>query len=203
MASPRQHRPLSRLVIAILAGGIALTISLVAVSGVFMASDEGDSKSDTSDARPRANPADPTEPADEPAGPPAKVELRRVLKVLAQPVDCGDAEVWCADDNSVGGYRLGPVELRTKDIVNAEARISDYGDYVVGITLSDAGAGRFEQVTTELAENAGARAQLAIVVDGRVLSAPEVQSPIAGGEIDIAADFTQATAERLAAAIDP
>ena len=45
--------------------------------------------------------------------------------------------------------------------------------------------------------------QLAVVVDDVVISAPAVQGPVPGGEIDISAKFTQASAQRLAAAIDP
>jgi preprotein translocase subunit SecD len=202
MSSPsaRQQRPRSRLGVAIIAGGLALVVALVAVSAVsFVGADNGSSESE----QPPAPETETTEPANEPDGPPAKVELRPVLEVLARPVDCRRPDVWCAEFSTVGGYRLGPAELRTADIVSAAARLSDYGDFVVGVTLSDAGAERFERVTKELAQNTGAQAQLAIVVDGLVISAPTVQGPIPGGEIDISADFTQEEAERLAAAIDP
>lgn len=200
MASPhsRQQRPRARLGVAILAGGLALVVALVAVSVVLFAGSDDDSAPGDS-ASTEIDPDD--EPAAEPNEPTAKVELRRVEKVFKRSVDCEAPGIWCSQ--SGGGYRLGPAELRTKDIVSAEARISDYGDFVVGVTLSEEGAERFEAVTTELAENTGIEAQLAIVVNGRVISAPTVQGPIPGGEIDIAAEYTQQEAERLAEAIDP
>jgi preprotein translocase subunit SecD len=194
--------------VAIIAVGIALVVVLVAASAVLLvAADDGESEPGAPGAPSGRDtepvPSGPSEPANEPDGPPAKVELRRVLQVLGRAVDCRDPGLWCSENGGLGSFRLGPVELRTEDIVSADARVSEYGDYVVGVTLSEAGAETFEQVTTELAENTGVRAQLAIVVDERVVSAPEVQGPIPGGEIDIAADFTQAEAERLAAAVDP
>ena len=201
MASPhsRQQRPRARLGVAILAGGLALVVALVAVSVVLFAGSDDDSAPGDS-ASTEIDPDD--EPAAEPNEPTAKVELRRVEKVFTRAVDCQDPDIWCSESDD-GGYRLGPIELRTKDIVNAEARVSAYGEFVVGVTLSEDGAERFEAVTTELAENSGVRAQLAIVVDGLVVSAPTVQGPIPGGEIDIAAGYTQQEAERLADAIDP
>jgi preprotein translocase subunit SecD len=180
-----------------------LVVALSTVSVVLLAGDD-ESRADRSDDAPQALPM-PGESAPDgqpTTGPPAEVELRRVLELLPATADCSAAGVWCTPGRTEA-YRLGPAELRTPDIVDAEARFSDYGQWVVGVTLSDQGAARFEAVTRELAANTGATAQLAIVVDDVVISAPIVQEAIPGGEIDISANFTPAEAERLAAAIQP
>ncbi|HYJ70594.1 MAG TPA: hypothetical protein VEX15_23310 [Nocardioidaceae bacterium] len=190
-ASGRQQRPRNQRLVGIVAGALVVLIGLVSVSVVLLAGD------DTDDSAPR----EPTESA-EPTGPPAEIAFRPVLAKLPKTADCSKPDVWCTPGHTEA-YRLGPAELRTPDIVEASARLSDYGPWVVGITLSDEGATQFEAVTRELADKTGAQAQLAVVVDGVVISAPLVQAAIPGGEIDISADFTQAAAEQLAAAIDP
>jgi preprotein translocase subunit SecD len=193
-ASSGQQRPRNRLAVGIIAGALVVIIGLVSVSVVLLAGDDSD------ESAPREEPG-PTATS-EPPGPPAQIAFRPVLEALPKTADCSKPDVWCTPGR-IEAYRLGPAEVRTPDIVEAAARLSDYGQWVVGITLSDRGATRFEAITRELAGNAGARAQLAIVVDGAVISAPVVQTAIPGGEVDISANFTRAEAERLAAAIDP
>jgi preprotein translocase subunit SecD len=146
--------------------------------------------------------APPSELADT-GRPPSTIEIRPVIEVIPRAKHCGSDGIWCGA-NGMEAYRLGPAVLRTQDIVEAESRLSDYGEFVVGITLSDAGAAKFEAVTRALAKEPGpGDPQLAVVVDDVVISAPAVQGPVPGGEIDISADFTQAEANRLAAAINP
>src|SRR5262245_50855157 len=81
--------------------------------------------------------------------PPSKIEVRPVIEVIPQAKHCGSGWIWCGADN-LGDYRLGPAVLQTADIVDARARLSSYGDFVVGITLSDNGATKFETVTRAL-----------------------------------------------------
>ncbi len=180
--------------VGIVAAILVVIVGLVSVSVVLLAGDDSDGSAPP-------EPAQPTE-STEPPGPLVQVAFRPVLKMLPKTADCSKPDVGCTP-GLTEVYRLGPAAVRTPDIVQASPRLSDYGQWVVGITLSDAGATRFEAVTRELADNTGARAQLAVVVDGVVISAPVVQTPVPGGEIDISAQFSQTAAERLAAAIDP
>jgi preprotein translocase subunit SecD len=148
------------------------------------------------------NQAPPSKLADT-GRPPSTIEIRPVIDVIPRAKHCGSDGIWCGA-NGMEAYRLGPAVLRTQDIVEAEARLSDYGEFVVGINLSDSGATKFEAVTRALSKKPSAHdPQLAVVVNDVVISAPAVQGPVPGGEIDISADFTQAEAKRLAAAIDP
>jgi preprotein translocase subunit SecD len=193
-ASGGQQRPRNQRVVGIVAGILVVIIGLVSVSVVLLAGDD-------TDPEPQGPQATQTA---EPSGPPAQIAFRPVLEALPKTAVCSKPDVWCTrTPETTGAYRLGPAAVRTPDIVEAAARLSDYGAWVVGITLSDEGATRFEAVTRELADNAGARAQLAIVVDGVVISAPVVQTPIPGAEVDISADFSQSAAERLAASLNP
>jgi preprotein translocase subunit SecD len=182
-----------RRVVGIVAGALVVIIGLVSVSVVLLAGDDNESEPLDQQASPESA---------EPSGPPAQIAFRPVLEALPRTADCSKPDVGCTP-GLTEVYRLGPAEVRTPDILEAAARLSDYGAWVVGITLSDEGANRFEAITRELADNTGARAQLAVVVDGVLISAPIVQTAIPGGKIDISANFTRADAERLAAVIDP
>jgi hypothetical protein len=197
MTTPeRQQRPRPRLGVAIIAASLVVAVVLVTIAAVVLAGDDSDGDET---ARPRDNPT-PAEPV--PTGPPPEVEIREVLGVVPR-AECDLPRVWC-DADRTEAYLLGPAELRTDDIVNAESRLSPYGEYVVGITLSSQGAERFETLTRRLTEDStGPDPQLAVVVSGTVISAPTVQGAIPGGEIDISSKFTQDEAEDLAAAIDP
>jgi preprotein translocase subunit SecD len=186
-----QQRPHHQRLIGIVAGVLVVVIGLVSASVVLLAGGDDDTSA----------PESPPKTA-EPTGPPAKVEFRPVLQTLPKTSDCSKPDVWCTPSHAEA-YRLAPAALRTPDIVEAAARFSGYGEWVVGIALSNEGASRFEAVTGRLAGNSGVRAQLAVVVDGDVISAPVVQAPVPGGFTDISANFTRAEAERLAAAIDP
>src|SRR5262245_56673623 len=163
-------------VVGIIAVTLVVIIGLGSVSVVLLAG--GD---DTEPA-----PATLTETT-EPAGPPAQIEFRPVLEMLPKTADCSKTGVWCTPKPTVA-YRLGPAAVRTPDIEQASARLSDYGAWVVGITLSDDGAASFEAVTRELSHKTGAQRQLAVVVNGIVISAPVVQTPIPDGEVDISAN---------------
>jgi preprotein translocase subunit SecD len=215
MTAPQSNQgPRPRLGLAILAAGIVAIVALVAGSAVVLAGGDpggggGDDQAESDQAEPDQGAPGSADPEKPPAseladtGRPAKIEIRPVVQVIPKAKNCGSNDIWCSADGPEA-YRLGPAVLQTADIVNAEARVSSYGDLVVGISLSDSGATKFETVTRELSENAGAvDPQLAVVVDDVVISAPIVQGAIPGGEIDISARFTQAEAEQLAAAIDP
>ena len=74
-------------------------------------------------------------------------------------------------------------------------------DWVVQVQLTDAAAPRFEQLTERLAGFGPPLNQVAIVLNGAVVSAPAVQEPITGGTLQIAGGFTQDEAEALAASL--
>ena len=67
------------------------------------------------------------------------------------------------------------------------------GQAVVNIRFDSAGSATFAKVT---AQNVGKR--FAMVLDGRVLSAPSINEPILGGSAQISGSFTVATANNLA-----
>lgn len=114
-----------------------------------------------------------------------------------------------AADDSVGGWEpltaagggevcyVSPeVLLDQRSIAAATARAGERGYWIVDVTMTGAGAKLLAAVT---AEHIGRR--LGIVVNGRLLNAPVIRSPITGGRACIAGSFPPEEARRLAAAI--
>jgi len=110
-------------------------------------------------------------------------------------------------------YILGPVELGGDAITNASAGLigtsqgASTGVWGVTITFNDEGKAKFGEVTTRLnsidPSNAGSplrdpRNRFAIVLDGKVISAPSTNAAIVGVDPQISGSFTQETAKTLA-----
>ena len=93
-------------------------------------------------------------------------------------------------------YQLGPVAMSGTVVSSAEAGFSRQGNgWEVSVALDPTGTRQFAELTSRLQNQ-----QLAIVVAGRVVSAPTIQSPITGGQIQINGGFSRADVEGLAAA---
>ena len=71
------------------------------------------------------------------------------------------------------------------------------GESRIQITFTDAGAKRFAKVTHQ---NMGKR--LAIIIDGRLYSAPTVKSEVRGGQAEISGNFSESEAQDLATKIN-
>ncbi len=92
-------------------------------------------------------------------------------------------------------YEVEPTVLMSGEVISdARHRPAQYGDLpYVSITLNASGARIFERITRD---NVGR--QLAIVLDGRVQSAPVIQERIGGGRAVITGNFSLDEARDLA-----
>ena len=106
-------------------------------------------------------------------------------------------------------YILGPVELSGSDISTASHSQETSGQgvttgrWAVNIQFNDAAREKFQNITSRLnsirAQNASdARARFAILLDGKVLSAPVSQAVISDGKPQITGNFTEQEAKALA-----
>jgi preprotein translocase subunit SecD len=105
--------------------------------------------------------------------------------------DAAGPLVTCDDGETK--YDLGPVFLDGDRIATASAMPSEYGGHVVTIEFDSRGAQVWGEFTTG---NVGK--SVAILINGRVLSAPSIQAPIPGGVTQISGQFTADEAEQLA-----
>jgi preprotein translocase subunit SecD len=93
-------------------------------------------------------------------------------------------------------YQLGPVAMSGTVVRSAAADFSQQGNgWEVSVALDATGTRQFADLTARLQNQ-----QLAIVVAGRVVSAPTIESAITGGQIQISGSFNRSDAEGLAAA---
>jgi preprotein translocase subunit SecD len=101
-------------------------------------------------------------------------------------------------------YLLAPAALGGADVQKAAAGADSGsgGRWTVTLHFNAAGADKFTEVTGNLAQQTSPANELAILLDGQVLSAPAVASAITGGEARITGDFTQDTARDIAALVD-
>ena len=88
------------------------------------------------------------------------------------------------------------VLLDQTDVKSAAAARDRLGNPMIGIQFTSDGAKRFAAVTRE---NVGKR--VAIVIGGKLYSAPRIMSEITGGKAEIAGAFTEQEARDLAARI--
>jgi preprotein translocase subunit SecD len=93
---------------------------------------------------------------------------------------------------SIAVKRLGGI--RGDSLTNAQQSFDPQtNEPVVNITFDPVGGRRFAQLTSE---NVGK--PFAIILDGKVLSAPNINEPIFGGTAQISGNFTVETANQLA-----
>jgi preprotein translocase subunit SecD len=85
------------------------------------------------------------------------------------------------------------VMVSGEQLVDAKQGFNQDGQAVVDITFNAAGARRFGRVTQE---NVGK--PFAIILDDKVLSAPNINEPILGGRAQISGNFTVESANQLA-----
>ncbi|WP_034487507.1 protein translocase subunit SecD [Actinomadura oligospora] len=115
-----------------------------------------------------------------------------------------------AEKGQVTKYLLGPVRVLGEDVKSATAMPPDtsqgQSSWSVNLTFTGKGGNQFSQTTSEAskayqANPSSPQAQVAIVLDGQVVSAPSInQGPITGGSARIdgpAESFTQTYAEDL------
>jgi preprotein translocase subunit SecD len=108
------------------------------------------------------------------------------------------------DDTGTQTYLLGPVEVEGSTISDANAGTItgsqgvNTGEWAVNIIFNAEGTKEFAKVTNRLVSLEQPRSQFAIVLDGKVISAPVTQAAITNGKPQISGNFTQASAQTLA-----
>ncbi|KRF01506.1 preprotein translocase subunit SecD [Nocardioides sp. Soil777] len=150
---------------------------------------------------------DEAQEAEERIGQTAQLSVHPVVAVAngpdAEPSKEGN-EVLPAEDGQF--LEIGPTALQGDEITGAEAvqRENSVG-YAVAVDFSGAGSDAFGKLSGDAACATGDQRRIAIVLDGEVISSPEVQVQCGAnitGSTDITGDFTLATASDLSALIE-
>jgi preprotein translocase subunit SecD len=117
-----------------------------------------------------------------------------------------DEPLVTCDVDRTAKYLLGPVEASGENIVDATNGMvttqtgASTGQWAVNITFDDKGTKDFAEVSTRLFGLQGQtpRDQFAFVLDGAVLTAPQMNGAITDGRPQITGDFTQESSKSLA-----
>ena len=89
-----------------------------------------------------------------------------------------------------------PTPVKGEDVDRAVPTTNEFGQWRIALRFNSAGTAAFRTVTRE---NVGR--QLAIVLDGRVYSAPRINEAIEGGSAEITGSFGMEEAKQLASVI--
>lgn len=110
-----------------------------------------------------------------------------------------DTIVAC-DRTGASKYILGPAEVIGSDVSKAQSGIDQQGgnQWFVNLTFNSEGTKKFGAVTNRITSLAAPQNQLAIVLDGLVVSAPVIREAIPSGNAQITGSFTQTEAQDLA-----
>ncbi|HWE90618.1 MAG TPA: hypothetical protein VG317_14245 [Pseudonocardiaceae bacterium] len=134
-----------------------------------------------------------------PIAPPAKqgdagLVFRAVIQQTPTASCAPSPSTTCSPDGRTK-YLLGPVIIDGSQVVSATAAADpNSSGYVVNVTFNSAASRTWADYTSN---NVGK--QVAFVLDNQVLSAPEIQGAISGGDTQISGNFSQQQAEQLAA----
>ncbi|GLW06371.1 protein translocase subunit SecD [Microtetraspora sp. NBRC 13810] len=166
------------------------------------------------DATPEPTPA-PSAPAQEQSDDPlAGQDTSGIEPALLQQfrdIKCGAANrgqgaqddpakqiVACSQDGAAR-YILDKATVVGTEIGGADSGVdSTTGEWLVQLNFKGAGTNKWSQITTTAFNSPAPRNQVAVVLDGLVISAPVIQEPITGGRAQISGSFNQETATDLA-----
>lgn len=149
---------------------------------------------------------------------PARLEFRLVNPTIANPLSVSPDELpptyeilYQEDESPNGEIVQYPVLVKrmaeaTGSIVErASPTMSPNGGYAVTIKMTGKGADVFADITRQIVEEnqkTGQTGRLAIVLDGKLQSAPTVREVIAGGRCEISGQFTQREVFELASVLN-
>jgi preprotein translocase subunit SecD len=141
-------------------------------------------------------------------------QLEQALATRTTPPedDKADAEVNLADENG-NVMKLGPTALTGRAVETATAGLAQNGQWMVSPVFrpGEDGIDKFNELaakcysgdpTCPAISGSSARGQLAIVLDGEILSAPSIEQPTFERDgISISGSFTEEEAKNLAVAL--
>ncbi|MFJ5230171.1 SecDF P1 head subdomain-containing protein [Kitasatospora sp. NPDC088391] len=115
----------------------------------------------------------------------------------AGTVACGGTE---PADGTRHKFALGPVALKNADIADSSAAADPQGGgWQITVRFTPAGGTAFADLTGRIASEQPPGNQLAVLLDGTVITHPYVMQSITGGEAVVTGAFTQDQARTVAA----
>jgi preprotein translocase subunit SecD len=173
--------------------------------------DQSPSSTPTSSASPSGSPTASPSPGQQPGG----TEITPAVQKAFDQLDCSKQEnrtgrgvvepvdqlLIACDQDGTWKYILGPTAVEGTHITSANAGLPSnggVGQWQVNLSFDDTGTRQFADITTSASKAQAPQNQVAIVLDGVVVSAPVPNGPITAGQAEITGQFTQKEAQNLA-----
>lgn len=114
--------------------------------------------------------------------------------------DDPDQPLVTCDRDGTSRFVLGPAEVLGRQVRSASAAIDQQGTggWFVSLTFNKEGTKKFGEITQRVVSLTAPQNQVAIVLDGLVVSAPRIIDAILGGQAQITGNFTQQESSDLA-----
>jgi preprotein translocase subunit SecD len=114
--------------------------------------------------------------------------------------DDPNAPIVTCDREGTSRYILAPAQVVGSDVKSAQAAIDQQNasGWYVSLTFTGDGAKKFGALTQSVVDLPTPQNQVAIVLDGVVVSAPRINEAILGGQAQITGNFTQIESQDLA-----
>jgi len=130
----------------------------------------------------------------------AALDCTKLANLQGTGTDAPTDTIAVCDRAGTTKYILAPAEVLGRQISKASAGIDTQGGNVwyVSLTFNGEGTTAFGALTTRVTSLAEPLNQVAIVLDGLVVSSPRINEPIPSGNAQITGSFTQLEAQDLA-----
>ncbi len=140
---------------------------------------------------------------------PARLDFKMVHPLIAPPQEAppGYERLTLDIEARTGGeshteelYVKTRPEMTGEGVADAYPTMDEFGRFRIILKFTDAGSKHFADVTKAIADEgqrSGRLGRLAIVLDGKLYSAPTVKEQISGGSAEISGSFTQREAVDL------
>ncbi len=145
----------------------------------------------------------PSRPASQPGPAPVSlrspIQFRQVAAIsnASCPAGSGGLPGSLPDSAAPACFYLTGTGMTVTALQSAQVIPSGTGGYLLQIGLTRAETGPFAALTRQVSGLPSPRDQVAIIIDGRVIADPAVQSVIPGGKAQITGFATRAQAESL------
>ena len=130
----------------------------------------------------------------------AALDCTKLTNLKGTGTDAPTDTIAVCDRAGTTKYILAPAEVLGRQISKASAGIDTQGGnaWYVSLTFNGEGTTAFGALTTRVTTLAEPTNQVAIVLDGLVVSSPRITEPIPSGNAQITGSFTQLEAQDLA-----
>lgn len=130
----------------------------------------------------------------------AALDCSKLANLKGTGTDAPTESIAVCDRTGSRKYILAPAEVLGRQISKASAGLDTQGGtaWYVSLTFNDEGTSAFGALTTRVTRLPEPLNQVAIVLDGLVVSSPRITEPIPSGNAQITGSFTQVEAQDLA-----